>query len=316
MIRIAHRGNLTGPDVGRENEPNYVAAALALGYHVEVDARLTKDGFFLGHDEPQHKVDRFFFQDARVWTHCKNVEAFLDLSPLANVNCFFQEEDDITLTSRGFQWVHWKCNQYGPRSVVVRLGADFVPGAVRPHGVCSDFVASYPGEAHKGLPFDLLVCDIDGVLTDGKSYGLDGRVISKQYCDLDFTAIKRFRAAGIQVCFLSGDKRVNEAMAASRRVDFFHNPAGTDKVDFLPDMARRYGANNIAYVGDDYYDTTIMAAVATSFCPESAPLAVRRIATHVIPVKAGDGVLAGIYDLYEDVIPYSFPRDSADVNPR
>ena len=68
---------------------------------------------------------------------------------------------------------------------------------------------------------ELLVLDIDGVLTDGKKYyGLDGLPFAKTYCDKDFTAIKRVRGAGISVCFLSGDERVNKAMAKNRNIDF------------------------------------------------------------------------------------------------
>ena len=102
MLRIAHRGNITGPDPAKENDPEYIKAALDGGFHVEVDAWLSDGSFFLGHDEPTHAVDRFFFRDSRVWTHCKNIEAFLALSFLPDANCFWQESDAVTLTSSGF----------------------------------------------------------------------------------------------------------------------------------------------------------------------------------------------------------------------
>ena len=35
----------------------------------------------------------------------------------------------------------------------------------------------------------------------------------KSFCDKDFTAIKRIKAAGVKVCFLSGDENVNKAIA-------------------------------------------------------------------------------------------------------
>ena len=61
---------------------------------------------------------------------------------------------------------------------------------------------------------------LQGLLLDNVLFPVKGKVISKTWCDIDFTAIKRFKAAGIQICFLSGDRRVNEAMAAARKVNF------------------------------------------------------------------------------------------------
>ena len=56
------------------------------------------------------------------------------------------------------------------------------------------------------MALKLVILDIDGVMTDGKKfYDKNGDVLCKQYNDKDFTAIKRFMATGIDVCFLSGD---------------------------------------------------------------------------------------------------------------
>ena len=55
-------------------------------------------------------------------------------------------------------------------------------------------------------PFDLLILDIDGIMTSGHKYYDNGaEVVMKAYSDLDFTAIKRFKLKGFKVCFLSGD---------------------------------------------------------------------------------------------------------------
>ncbi len=60
----------------------------------------------------------------------------------------------------------------------------------------------------------LLILDVDGVMTDGtKFYDLKGEVSHKRYCDLDFTAIKRFKEIGWSVCFVSAATTVNVAMA-------------------------------------------------------------------------------------------------------
>lgn len=188
------------------------------------------------------------------------------------------------------------------------------------------------------LPFDLLIVDIDGVMTDGtKMYDREGKVFGKKYCDLDFTAIKRFKAAGINVCFLSGDEVVNRAMAETRKVDFFHNRPGEDKVYFIPVLKQWYKTKEIAYVGDDYYDIAIMKAINAmaplssaiaspnsaawkaiqrTFCPKNSPAIVKRTAQVVLGHDSGTGVLAGIFDFFEELIPDVYPKDSPDVNPK
>tara|TARA_R100000951_G_scaffold111895_2_gene111491 strand:+ start:1243 stop:1779 length:537 start_codon:yes stop_codon:yes gene_type:complete len=128
---------------------------------------------------------------------------------------------------------------------------------------------------------ELIVLDIDGVLTDGrKYYGLDGMPFAKTYCDKDFTAIKRLRGAGVNVCFLSGDDTVNQAMAKNRNIDFFY-ARGKDKADFIGEFEEKYNTSpqNMAYIGDDLFDSSILKAVTYPFCPADACGEVKKICT-------------------------------------
>ena len=77
----------------------------------------------------------------------------------------------------------------------------------------------------------LAIFDIDGVLTNGKkTYGKDGSCISKTFCDKDFTAIKRFIAAGVKVIMISGDN-YNKTMAEKRNIDFYCTRDKEDGLD-------------------------------------------------------------------------------------
>lgn len=147
----------------------------------------------------------------------------------------------------------------------------------------------------------LLILDIDGVLTDGKKYyDATGRAVLKTYCDRDFTAIKKFKAAGWKVVFLSGDPNINEAMARNRNIPFYCNRVDgqmINKVNFLTKIKTDQGINcdNIAYVGDDVFDIDLLKAVKWPMCPANADVGVKKVSC-VLYSKSGDSVVAEVYD--------------------
>ena len=125
----------------------------------------------------------------------------------------------------------------------------------------------------------LVILDIDGVLTDGrKYYNESGMPFAKTYCDKDFTAIKRLRGAGIDVCFLSGDDFVNKSMAKNRNIDFY-SARGKDKADFIPEFESKYSTHraHMVYIGDDLFDASMLKNVGHPFCPADACLDVKEI---------------------------------------
>ena len=71
------------------------------------------------------------------------------------------------------------------------------------------------------MNIELLILDVDGILTDGtKIYNEEHEVLGKRYLCKDFTAIKRFIAAGVKIVMLSGDN-FNRKMANKRNIDFW-----------------------------------------------------------------------------------------------
>jgi len=154
--------------------------------------------------------------------------------------------------------------------------------------------------SYKSNSIELAILDIDGVMTDGrKFYNTDGMPFSKVYCDKDFTAIKRLRAAGIKVCFLSGDETVNAAMAKNRNIDFYY-ARGKDKVLFLPDLCIKYNTRpaDVLYIGDDLFDMNILQAVGYSFCPSDSPRIIKEICgANVLPRRGGENVITEMVDV-------------------
>lgn len=144
---------------------------------------------------------------------------------------------------------------------------------------------------------ELVILDIDGILTDGKKYyNLEGMPFAKTYCDKDFTAIKRMRASGTKVCFLSGDPKVNQKMAQNRNIDFY-NARGLDKGDFVKMFTEIYKVEpeNMLYLGDDLFDISIMKKVGYPYCPQDAPDSVKEVCD-VLVGKGGDNLVCKLVD--------------------
>jgi 3-deoxy-D-manno-octulosonate 8-phosphate phosphatase (KDO 8-P phosphatase) len=124
----------------------------------------------------------------------------------------------------------------------------------------------------------------------------------KQFNDKDFTAIKRFLASGVKVCFLSGDANINEAMARNRNIDFFLARAANgiiSKSDYLPKLTAKYGVNEseIGYIGDDLFDQDIIQRVPFSFCPKDAIRDIKDSCFCILDCNGGDGVIAALYEV-------------------
>ncbi len=134
MHIISHRGNISGADPSKENRPEYLLTAIALGFDVEVDVWFTSEKWFLGHDLPTYEVSQNFF-DPRMWLHCKNIEAVEQLQK-TNFNWFWHESDVMTQTSKGHIWCYPE--NYIQNGITVHLNA---PTETYPnlYGVCTDY---------------------------------------------------------------------------------------------------------------------------------------------------------------------------------
>lgn len=141
-IMIAHRGNVDGP-CERENQPLHILAALALGYHAEIDVWWHKENFWLGHDKPEHMIGEQFLQKKKkwLWCHAKNIEALKKLLEM-KIHCFFHDQDDCTLTSKGYIWTY-------PGKEITEGSIAVMPERVpdwdisKAAGICTDFPKEY-----------------------------------------------------------------------------------------------------------------------------------------------------------------------------
>jgi hypothetical protein len=141
MLIISHRGNLGNSSPEMENKPEQVANALYEGFDVEIDVWLDKDGFYLGHDSPQYKVEFSFLRKTGLWIHCKHVEAMAVLSSFSEINAFMHT-DGIIITPNRFLWT---APGLQLTSVSIAVMPETVPDwdISKAFGVCTDFPLKY-----------------------------------------------------------------------------------------------------------------------------------------------------------------------------
>tara|TARA_X000001036_G_C20522411_1_gene742661 strand:- start:285 stop:827 length:543 start_codon:yes stop_codon:yes gene_type:complete len=149
----------------------------------------------------------------------------------------------------------------------------------------------------------LLILDIDGVLTDGtKTYDKDHNVLSKRFMCKDFTAIKKFIAANIDVVLISGDKW-NEKMAKKRNLEFYctrDDNLSLDKSKYIKMFLEKYDVkiDEISFVGDDYFDLSMFSNIELTFCPADSPNIIKNNSKIVLSSNGGQGVLVELYDYF------------------
>ena len=140
MYLISHRGNLSGIEKNNENNPDYINQAISRGYDVEVDVRYESGQFFLGHDFNQFKVNEEFLLNNKLWCHAKTNEALIALDRI-KAHYFWHQEDDYTITSKGFFWTY-------PGKKLLQKSICVLPeksnyDKIDCLGICSDFIERY-----------------------------------------------------------------------------------------------------------------------------------------------------------------------------
>ena len=142
MILISHRGNIDGKKPELENSPNYIENAIYLGYDVEIDVWYD-NGFWLGHDHPEYLIELIFLKTnaSKLWCHAKNLEAIVKMKKYSELNCFWHQKDDVTLTSQGYIWAY-------PGKQPIKDSIAVMPEIYKDNldvckGICSDNIIKY-----------------------------------------------------------------------------------------------------------------------------------------------------------------------------
>ncbi len=141
---------------------------------------------------------------------------------------------------------------------------------------------------------DVILLDVDGVLTDGGIIIGPGGFESKQFDVRDGHRIRLAMRAGMGVYFVTG--RTSESVArraAELEINGLYQGV-LEKGGIVADVEKASGKERarMAYMGDDLVDLPPMALVGLSGCPADAAPEVRERSALIAPFDGGKGAAA------------------------
>ncbi|MBM4025065.1 MAG: hypothetical protein FJ280_06595 [Planctomycetes bacterium] len=145
---------------------------------------------------------------------------------------------------------------------------------------------------------EMLVLDVDGVLTDGRIITHADGSESKCFHVLDGHGIRLWQRAGLKVAWLSG----RHSLATIRRAEELQVPYVLqdchDKLPALQKLLEEAGvpAQKVAYVGDDLMDLPVIRYVGLGVAVANAVDEVRARADHVTARRGGEGAVREIIE--------------------
>jgi len=151
----------------------------------------------------------------------------------------------------------------------------------------------------KAKKVQCIICDIDGVLTDGLIYIDNHANEQKAFNIQDGLGLKLLMAAGIEVAVITGSQNavIEHRM---KQLDIRHYFKGQiNKQAAFQELKTRLNLNDeaFAYVGDDLPDLPIMKQVGLSVAVSNAVHQVKEIATWRTELHGGRGAVREVCDL-------------------
>jgi 3-deoxy-D-manno-octulosonate 8-phosphate phosphatase (KDO 8-P phosphatase) len=140
---------------------------------------------------------------------------------------------------------------------------------------------------------ELLILDVDGVLTDGYLYyDYQGNQI-KRFSVKDGLGIRYLQKAGLNICIVSGGKE-DVIKNRAKDLNIQHIYCGVknkkEKVEFLRDEFK-VKKDNILYLGDDLNDLTVRKSVGLLIAPNNASKNFKKYCNAILKNNGGFGAV-------------------------
>jgi YrbI family 3-deoxy-D-manno-octulosonate 8-phosphate phosphatase len=147
----------------------------------------------------------------------------------------------------------------------------------------------------------LLILDVDGVMTDAGMFFTENGDQFKKYNAKDGMAIMALSKIGVDVGIISSGFKLEMVKARAELLKIKHLYVGRDpKIDILNQWCEKLkiSLNEVAIIGDDINDLSIMNKVGFSVCPADAVLRVKQSVDLVLQTRGGKGCVREFIDFY------------------
>lgn len=138
----------------------------------------------------------------------------------------------------------------------------------------------------------LVLTDIDGVWTDGGMYYDQTGNEFKRFHTYDSAGVLFAHRLGIPVGIITGEEtKIVERRAVKLKIDYVYQGV-KDKLKTVNELCRKLGITiqDVAYIGDDLGDITLLKSVRWAGVPSSAPQYIQNYANVPLSKRGGDGV--------------------------
>ncbi|MBD3789102.1 MAG: HAD-IIIA family hydrolase [Campylobacterales bacterium] len=143
------------------------------------------------------------------------------------------------------------------------------------------------------MSIELIVLDVDGTMTNSHiTYSETGDEI-KSFNVKDGLAIASWKKLGKQVAIITG-RSSNIVARRAKELHIEHFYQGVEnKKEMLEKLLKMLDLSmeNVAAIGDDLNDLSMLKAAKISFVPQDASAYVDKIATVVLSKRGGDGAV-------------------------
>ena len=151
----------------------------------------------------------------------------------------------------------------------------------------------------KAKQIKLLICDVDGVFSDGLVYMSNSGDELKTFHTRDGYGVRSLLTSDIPVAIITGRRSqiVEDRMTA---LGITHIYQGVDnKLEPYEELLALYKVTpqEVAYIGDDMVDLPVMQKVGLSVCVADGHPYVRQHADMTTHIKGGHGALRELTDL-------------------
>ena len=145
----------------------------------------------------------------------------------------------------------------------------------------------------------LLLLDIDGILTDGRIFYVEGTGWSCNYSVIDGYGIRMLQRAGIPTGVISGGDFISHRKRAEV-LKMEHIYLGNEsKTGAFEEILRKTGLKpeEVAYMGDELFDLPILREVGFSASVAHAPSEVKKAVDYIAKRPGGHGAVREVIEL-------------------